>query len=224
MRIPAMRTKDLRTKAALTTLAVVVAIIGCSSEPDKPKPETGAQTASKPAAASNDYETGRVAFQKAYINARGWAADAKPYRLESQYTKDAPVAQGKAGVWRAVFASATRNAAKPFVWSGVTAPDAPAAGVSPDAEEYWSPSNSNTQPFDLNFLKQDSDKAAAVAQQHGGDKIMKKDPSTPIFFQIEWVPKENKLKWHVIYGASVASAKLRVAVDATTGDFLKVEK
>ncbi len=214
----------MRKTLALVTLAAAITLAGCSSEPEKSKPETGSQPAAKPASAGNDYETGRPAFQKAYINARGWAADARPYRLESQYTKDAPVAQGKAGVWRAVFASAQRSAAKPFVWSGVTGPDAPAPGVSPDAEEYWSSGNSNTQPFDLNFLKQDSDKAVAVAQAHGGDKIMKADPATPINFQIEWLPKENKLKWHVIYGTSVASAKLRVAVDATTGEFLKVEK
>src|SRR5438105_4411949 len=198
----------MRNTLALLALAAILA--GCSSEPEKPKPEAAASSGSKPAAAGNNYETGRAAFQKAYINARGWAADAKPYRLESQYTKDAPVTQGKAGVWRAVFASAQRNAAKPFVWSGVTAPDAPSPGVSPDAQEYWSSGNATTQPFDLNFLKQDSDKAVAVAQAHGGDKIMKADPATPINFQIEWLPKESKLRWHVIYGTSVASAKLRV--------------
>jgi hypothetical protein len=214
----------MRKTIALVTLAAAITLAGCSSEPEKSKPEGASASGAKPAAVGNEYETGRAAFQKAYINARGWAADARPYRLESQYTKDAPVVQGKAGVWRAVFASAERSAAKPFVWSGVTGPDAPSPGVSPDAQEYWSSGNSNTQPFDLAFLKQDSDKAVAVAQAHGGEKIMKADPATPINFQIEWLPKENKLKWHVIYGTSVASAKLRVAVDATTGEFLKVEK
>jgi len=213
----------MRKTLAALTLAATIALAGCSSEPEKSKPEGGAQ-AQKPAAAKDEYETGRVAFQKAYISARGWAPDAKPYRLESQYTKDAPVTQGKAGVWHTVFASAQRSAAKPFVWSGVSAPDAPSPGVTPDAEEYWSAGNANTQPFDLAFLKQDSDKAVAVAQEHGGDKIMKKDPATPISLHLEWVPKENKLKWHVVYGTSAQSAKLRVAVDATTGDFLKVEK
>ena len=212
----------MRTTFALLALAALLA--GCASEPEKPKSEGTAPAATKPAAASNSYETGRVAFQKAYITARGWAADAKPFRFESEYTKDAPGIEGKAGVWRAVFASAERKEAKPFLWSGVTAPDAPAPGVTPGTQEYWNPANSSTQPFDLNFLKQDSDKAVAVAQKHGGEKLTKKDPNTPIFFQLDWSPKENKLKWHVIYGPSVTSAQLRVAVDATTGDFLKVEK
>jgi len=212
----------MRKPIALLALVVVI-LAGCSSEPEKSKQEA-AQPAAKPAAAANQYETGRVAFQKTYVNARGWAADVKPFRLESQYTKDAPVTEGKAGVWRAVFASAQRSSEKPFSWSGVTGPDAPPPGVASDAEGYWSSSNATTQPFDLSFLKQDSDKAVAVAQAHGGDKLTKKDPAQPIIFQLDWSPKENKLKWHVIYGASLSEAKLRVAVDATSGEFLKVEK
>jgi hypothetical protein len=216
----------LRSTTVLLVFGVLILLGGCSSEPEKPKQEASATkpAESKPAESGNQYETGRVAFQKAYVTARGWAPDARPYRMESSYTTDAPVTQGKAGIWRALFASAQRSSAKPVTWSGVTAPGAPSPGVSSDAEQYWSASNANTQPFDIAFLKADSDKAVAVAQQHGGDKLTKKDPKQPIIFQLDWSPKENKLKWHVIYGSSLATAKLRVAVDASTGEFLKVEK
>ncbi len=200
-------------------LAVAAIVAGCSSEPEKKE-----GTAAKPAEKKQEYETGRVAFQKAYISARGWAADAQPFQLESQYTKDAPVSTGKCGVWKATFASVSRRAAKPFTWSGVNEDDAPAPGVNPGPEDDFNPSNQNTQPFDLAFLKQDSDKAFEVAQAHGGEKIMKADPKQPVIFLLDWWPKENKLKWHVIYGTSRVDAKLRVAVDATTGEFLKVEK
>jgi len=53
---------------------------------------------------------------------------------------------------------------------------------------------------------------------------MKADPKQPVIYMLDWWPKENKLKWHVIYGSDLDTAKLRVAVDATTGEFLKVEK
>jgi hypothetical protein len=201
-------------------LAVAAIVAGCSSEPEKKE----GVTASQPAAKKQEYETGRVAFQKGFISARGWAADAQPFQLESQYTKDAPVNTGKCGVWKATFASVSRRAAKPFIWSGVNQDDAPAPGVNPGPEDDFNPSNQNTQPFDLAFLKQDSDKAFEVAQAHGGEKIMKADPKQPVIFLLDWWPKENKLKWHVIYGTNRADAKLRVAVDATTGEFLKVEK
>ena len=209
----------MRKLVLLLTLAALVA--GCSSEPEKTGGDT---TPAKPAAKKNQYETGRVAFQKAYITARGWGADVQPFRLESQYTTDAPVTEGKCGVWRALFASASRRATKPFVWSGVTANDAPPPGVNAGIEDEFNPTNATTQPFDPGFLKQDSDKAFEVAQAHGGDKLMKKDPKQQVIFLLDWWPKENKLKWHVIYGTGPLDAKLRVAVDATTGDFLKVEK
>lgn len=208
----------MRKTWLLLLLATLVA--GCSSEPEKKETATPA----KPAAKKNEYETGRVAFQKTYISARGWAADAKPFRLESNCGYDAPAAEGKCGVWKAVFASAELRAIKPFVWSGVNAPDAPAPGVNPGPEDDFNPSNPNTQPFDLAFLKEDSDKAFEVAQKHGGEKLMKANPKQPVTFVLDWWPKENKLKWHVIYGTGVADAKLRVAVDATIGAFLKVEK
>ncbi|HTK94116.1 MAG TPA: hypothetical protein VL382_00645 [Terriglobales bacterium] len=208
----------MRKLFLLLALAAIVA--GCSSEPEKKEGEA----TPKPEAKKLSYETGRVAFQKTFISARGWAADAQPYRLESQYTKDAPVNTGKCGVWKAVFASVSHRASKPFTWSGVSEDDAPAPGVSGAAEDDFNPSNQNTQPFDLAFLKQDSDKAFQVAQAHGGEKIMKADPKQPVIYMLDWWPKENKLKWHVIYGSDLDTAKLRVAVDATTGEFLKVEK
>jgi len=39
-----------------------------------------------------------------------------------------------------------------------------------------------------------------------------------------WDPRENMLIWHVIYGTGPDDARLRVAVNATSGDFLRVEK
>ena len=53
--------------------------------------------------------TARSAFQKVYIAARGWAPDAKPYRLESTATSDGNGHDGKWAVWRGSFASASRR-------------------------------------------------------------------------------------------------------------------
>ena len=204
----------MRKLAVLLVFALL--LVACDSEPEKPQEKAG----TAPKAAANQYETGRVAFQKCFLQARLWAADAQPFRLQSQYTKDAPVEQGKAGVWEASFASASRRGMKAYTWSGVKEDGAPEPGISGGTESDFSPANANTQPFDFLYLKQDSDKAFTVAQAHGGDKIMKKDPKTPVHFVLDWSAQEKKLKWHVVYGDNA----LRVAVDATSGDFLKVEK
>lgn len=41
---------------------------------------------------------------------------------------------------------------------------------------------------------------------------------------LDWDARQSQLIWHVIYGSSQDDAKLRIAVNATTGEFLRVEK
>ena len=209
-------------KLAIACLTLL-SLTACSSSP-KAGNDNPAQPVSKPAPQQAQYETGRTAFQKTYLTARMWAADVKPFRLQSQFSPDAPTQEGKAGLWRASFASPGKRAMKLFVWSGLVGPDAPEQGVSFSAEDTWNPSNSSTQPFDLGFLKVDSDKAYDVAQEHGGEKLTAKDPKQPVVFVLDWGAAKNELVWHVIYGSSPDEAKLRVAVNATSGDFLRVEK
>ena len=168
--------------------------------------------------------TGRVAFQQLLIAAHGWARDAQPYRLESVLTADSKGKDGKSAVWRAFFASALQRGVKPYVWSGEEASDAPSRGINPGSEDNYSPTNSSTQIFDVVFLKNDSDKALEVAQKHGGDKLLAKTPDTPILYVLDWSNPTNELIWHVIYGANQYEAKLKVAVNANTGEFIRVEK
>ena len=203
---------------------LILSLLMSCSEERKPATETASQPASKPAVKEAQYDTGRTAFQQTYLSARLWAADAKPFRLQSQFTPDAPTAEGKAGLWRASFASPSKRMMKLFVWSGLVGPDAPEQGISFSAEDSWSGSNSSTQPFDIAFLKVDSDKAYDVAQKNGGEKLTKKDPKQPVTFQLSWDATKNQLVWHVLYGDDPSNAALRIAVDATSGAFLRVEK
>ena len=205
-------------KKLLMAMLALALMAGCSSEPSKP-----AQTG-KPQAKAPELVTGRAAFQKAYIAARGWARDAQPYRLESLLTADSKGKDGKSAVWRASFASAAQRGAKSFVWSGEDAPDAPSRGISPGTEDSYNPTNSSTQVFDIVFLKNDSDKALEVAQKHGGEKLLAKEPDTPILYIVDWSNPTSELIWHVIYGTGPYDAKLKVAVNANTGEFIRVEK
>jgi hypothetical protein len=197
-------------------VAALLVMAGCSSEPTTP--------AEKPQPKPTDFETGRVAFQRLYVAAHGWARDAQGYRLESQLTADSKGKDGKADVWRASFASAASRGVKSYIWSGTDSQDAPSRGVSSGAEDNYSPTNSSTQVFDIGFLKVDSDKALETAQKHGGDKVLEKEPETPVIYVLDWSRATNELIWHVIYGTSRDDAKLRVAVNATSGDFIRVEK
>ncbi len=209
-------------KLVIPCIALLI-LAGCSSN-NPATNKSQSPSAAKPAPKPAEYETGRVAFQKMYLSARGWAADATPFRLQSQFAPDAPTAEGKAGLWRASFASPAKRMMKMFVWSGLVGPDAPERGITFSAEDTWNPTNTSTQPFNVGFLKTDSDAAYEIAQQHGGDKLTKKDPQQPVVFVLDWDASKNELVWHVIYGSSADEAKLRVAVSATTGEFLRIEK
>jgi hypothetical protein len=110
-----------------------------------------------------------------------------------------------------------------FAWSGSATSDMD-RGISHGNEDTFSAANASTQPFDLNFLKIDSDQALATANKHGGDKLLKKDPKLPVQYLLDWDPRKNQLVWHVIYGTSRMSASLVIDVDATKDDFIREEK
>ncbi len=197
---------------AMKKLVVAVFALGlmtsCSSEPSKPA-QTEKPKPPEPIAA-------RSAFQKCYIAARGWAPDARPFRLESQLTGDSKGREGKSLAWRAGFASPLHHATRPYTWAN--------GEVSFGVEDTYSPTNTSTTVFDIAFLKVDSNQVLETAQKHGGDKLLEKAPDMPILYILDWNRQTNELTWHVIYGTDPVSAKLRIAVNASTGDFVRVEK
>jgi hypothetical protein len=202
-------------KKLLVSLFALALMSACSSEPSKP-----AETA-KPQPKPADVITGRSALQKLYISAHGWGSDARPYRLESMLNSDSKGRDGKSAVWRASFASVAQRGTKPYTFSGSEGPD---RGVNPGIEDTYNPNNASTTAFDIAFLKTDSDKAFEVAQQHGGDKILERSPDAPVLYILEWDRVNNELVWHVVYGTSRSDAKLKVAVNATSGEFIRIEK
>jgi hypothetical protein len=203
--------------AAFAVLLLAL-LAGCSSESSKP-----AEPA-KPEVKGPELVTARTAFQKVYPAARGWNQDAKPYRIDSTATSEGNGHDGKWAVWRGSFASPTARSAKSYTWSGSNADGAPSRGINPGTEDSYSATNASTQVFDVAFLKIDSDQAFATAQKHGGDKILEKSPDTPVIYVCDWNHNTNQLVWHVIYGAAREGAKLTVAVNAATGEFIRVEK
>lgn len=212
-----MKMREFVQPTAIAAALVLLALAGCESNAPKP-PQAKAEP--KPP----ELITGRAAFQKTFIAARNYAADVKPFRLESTPSPDGNGRDGKSAIWRASFASVLQHGVKPFFWSGSNAPDAPSRGVSPGNEDAYNPSNASTQTFDQAFLKIDSDQAFTEAQKHGGDKILEKDAATPVIYICDWNHNTNELTWHVIYGGSRETAKLTVAVNASTGGFIRVEK
>ncbi len=201
-------------KAHYILIFITALFVGCSSEPTS----APAPVAPQP----SQTETGRFAFQKMLVAAHFWSRDAQPIQLASQPLKDSNGHDGKATFWSANFASASRLKSEQFTWSGTSDPDTP-RGVGHSTEDIFNPANRSTQPFDLNFLKVDSDKAFEMAQQHGGKEMLAKKPAQQVIYLLDFDSRINQLKWHVIYGDSPGNAPLTVIVDATTGVFVHKE-
>ncbi len=210
----------MKTASSILLTALLLALLGCSSEPPKPAEHKAAEA--KPAF-QNTYITGREALQKMYIAARSWAVDTKPYHLESQPTKEANGQDGNAGIWQSGFASPSKREVKMFSWSGIKGDNAPEPGINSRPADTYNPANTYTQIFDIAFLKIDSTQALEEANKHNGDKLLKKSPETQVYYVLEWDGKKNKLFWRVLYGDN-RDPKLAVDVDASTGQFIKVER
>src|SRR5258708_38588597 len=71
---------------------------------------------------TNHYETGRFALQYMIPVARLWSPDAQPISLSSSPTTESPGQDGKSANWRAMFGSAPREKAEPFIWLGMGDP------------------------------------------------------------------------------------------------------
>ena len=194
-------------KTFLLAILAATLMCGCSSEPTKP----ATPQATQPKAPETT--SGNGAFFKCYTAARGWQGDVQGFREESSASK---IGDGKATEWRINFASPLQRVARSYTWSN--------GDISHSSDDTYSPGNSSTMVFNFQALKTDTDKAFAIAQKHGGDKVLAKTPDTNVFYILEWNHLSSTLLWHVIYGPDRDNPVLRIAVNASTGEFSKVEK
>ncbi|HZU21387.1 MAG TPA: hypothetical protein VE998_01065, partial [Terriglobales bacterium] len=121
--------------------------------------------------------------------------------------------------------SPSRRMQERFQWSGATGDDAPEPGVTHGTEDTYSATNSSTQVFEMARIQVDSDAAFKVAQQHGGEKLLKANADLPVTYRLQWDPRKSQLYWRVAYGRSSDNPDLAVDVNGSQpGEFLRVEK
>jgi len=212
-----------RLAFALSVVSVAILMAGCSSTEEKPS------SSPTPAAAPAENKTpvlytGEEAFNRMMGLALKWSTDAQPARLESVITSEANGQDGKSAIWRGYFASPSRRATKTIVCSGSRQPDAPPFGVSAEGTEGAYNADAANLAFLPLLMKTDTDKAFAMAQQHGGDAILKKDAKQPITYVLLKDRKLNVPVWYVIYGTSEKDRKGIGVVNATTGAFISAGK
>lgn len=209
--------KQLHIGVFAVLLGVLLIFPGCESAPPaKPSEEA------KPAKKEPSLYSGLQAFNTMNALALKWAPDATPVRLESRVNSESNGQGGKSTVWRAGFISPSRRQLKFFVCSGSRLPDAPPYGVSSDIETPYEAAVGR-MAFPAFLLKVDSDKVYEVAQQHGGEAVLKKNPQQPVLYVLLFTPGKNALYWNVIYGTEEKTAGAGI-IHATTGAWVGASK
>lgn len=200
-----------RTEGAAATilLLMVVLLAGCTSRT--------ASTPSQTPAVKGTPVTGRAGFQEMFSAARLWEHDAQPQSLASQGLSGVPGSDGKAPVWRARFVSVSTRQQRTYQYVAVQTPDGPDKGVNKGPAESWD----GTAPFDVSFIKTDSDAAFRLAQKHGGASLLREHKNFHVFYDLNREAPESgrSITWQISYGENRATAPLVVHVAADTGAF-----
>jgi len=206
---------------SLSCVLIIALTISCSS----PTAPAGSQT--QPTAAPVKKEpllyTGKACFSQIANMAARWQPDAVPFHMESALNAESNGHDGKATIWRGMFASPSRRTYKVFTCSGSRLRDEAPMGVTSGAEIAYGPTVPSLM-FQAFLLTTDSDQAYATAQEKGGSKLMEKNPEQPVLYTLDWNPKDKALLWVVFYGSSTSDSKGIGVIDASTGKFLRAAK
>lgn len=204
------------------TFVVLFLVVWTSCGSVGEKQTSQSQTPTQKEQAKPTLYTAQQAFNMMHGYAqKQWASDALPVHIESELTSEADGHDGKATVWKGVFVSPSRGKARNFVFSGSALPDAPPRGISATAAEYPLTSDLAALQFQPFLLKANSDRAYKESVDHGGSRLLKKEPNTKINYFVEFDRKSSAPLWYVIYGDSVQSNKGIGVVHGITGEFVK---
>src|ERR1017187_6929558 len=152
--------KTLSPQHKVFRAAVVVAVLGftaCSSEPAKTTEVKTDTEAAKKAAGPAEPVAGKTAFYEMYTPAHTWAADLVPISLKSGEVAGVKNADGKAGLWTAIFGSPSQHAARTYIYSVADELPTITKGVKAEGTENWAGPTRDVMTFATSDFTIDSD-------------------------------------------------------------------
>jgi hypothetical protein len=203
---------SLRSFSMIAFAGVVLA--GCSKS-DSSAPPVPAAT--QPAAAP-EVITAKTAFWEMYKTAHAWSSDAEPIRITAKEVPGYKNANGKAGMWEAVFGSPSRGSYRTFTYAIADAPPHISKGVAAGLALPWGGATRDAMPIDTSMFTIDSDAAYAAAAADAS-AVLKKTPNLQVTdFEIGDTYKFQTPVWYIVWGTK--SAGYAAIVDASTGKVL----
>jgi hypothetical protein len=208
----------------LLRAALVLAALGlaaCSSEPAKTtETKTDTDTAAAKPAGPPEPVAAKTAFYEMYTPARMWAPDVLPLSLKSGDVAGLKNAEGKAGLWTAVFVSPSLHAAKTYVYAAADqAPDITKGVKAAQNTEPWAGPTTAAMTFQTGDFTIDSDAAYKAAAEKAGDWLKEKENAEkPVTLALGAASRFPAPVWYVLFGN--AKSGFAAIVDATTGKII----
>jgi hypothetical protein len=203
--------------------ALVVAMLGltaCSSEPAKTtEGKTDTEAAKKAPAGPPEPVTGKTAFYEMYTPARAWAADILPISLKSGEVKGVKNADGKAGVWTAVFGSVMLRSSRRYTYAVAEELPGIYKGVKAESPDSWAGPTTAVMTFQNSDFVIDSDAAYKAAADKAGDWLKdKENADKPVSLSLGAATRFPAPVWYVLFGNTKSG--FYAYVNATTGNII----
>jgi hypothetical protein len=201
-------------------VAAAIGLAGCSSEPAKTTGTTDADAAAKQAPAGPPMPVAaKAAFWEMYTPAHAWAGDLLPISLKAGEVAGVKNADGKAGVWTAVFVSPSQRAQRTYVYSVADQLPDIAKGVKAERAIPWTGPTNAVMTFLTGDFKVDSDAAYSTAAAKAADWLKVKDNAEkPVSVSLGADSRFPAPVWVVLFGNTKSG--FMAIVNATTGTIM----
>ncbi len=199
------------------TMAVaVLALSGCS---DAPKAAVKVETeAKKEPAKAPEAIAAQLAFYEMYKPARAWATDLLALSVTSGEVPNIKNADGKAGMWTAIFVSPSRKEARSFTYAVVDNGADFRKGVNISNVLAWGGATPTSKPFSNSEFAVDSDAAYKTALEKAADWL-KKHPDQKATLRLGNASRFAAPVWYIMWGTTKNG--YAALVNATTGAIVK---
>jgi hypothetical protein len=216
--------QDLRSDAMKQSLYVVfvfaaVGLTGCSSGPAMTTgTKTAAETATKEVPSGPPQPVAaKAAFWEMYTPAHAWAADLQPVGLKSGEVAGVKNADGKAGVWTAIFGSSSKHAIRTYTYSVAEQSPDIVKGVKAGLPESWTGPTNAVMPFQTGDFTVDSDAAYKAAAAKAADWLKQKDNAEkPVAISLGAAAKYPAPIWAIMFGTKTGG--FLALVNASNGE------
>lgn len=199
--------------------AAALALVSCSSSEPAKTAEVKTDDTAKKAAEPSGPVLAKDAFYEMYTPAHKWSADILPLSLTSGEISGIKNADGKAGLWTAVFGSPSLMQARTYTYAVADQLPSITKGVRTEDPVPWRGPTQAAQTFQTSDFMIDSDAAYKTAASKAADWL--KEPANaakPWSMALGSAARFPSPVWYVVFGTSKDG--YQAYISATTGNVI----